>query len=116
VRSDFKLTRNAQIKALRADGATITELAAKFGISKQRISAILNPRPPRPQPRRSPRRPFKSRAQLSPRQNEVARLIVNGLSNSEIGAELGITVGTVKAIVHAIYDRTGAKKRIDLIE
>jgi DNA-binding CsgD family transcriptional regulator len=112
------INRTERIKALRAGGARLREIADKFGVSKQRISVILNPPPPRPRrPRpRRPRRHYKNRPQLSPRQNEIARLVVNGLSNSEIADELGITVGTVKAIIHAIYDRTGARKRIDLIE
>jgi DNA-binding NarL/FixJ family response regulator len=110
------INRTEQIIALRAGGAKLIKIAEKFGVSKQRVWSILNPPPPRPHrphPRRP--RPFKQRPELSPRQNEVARLVVNGLSNSEIGAELGITVGTVKATVHAIYNRIGASKRIDLI-
>ncbi|HEY1490472.1 MAG TPA: helix-turn-helix transcriptional regulator [Verrucomicrobiae bacterium] len=110
-----KINRTEHIKALRAGGAKLVEIAEKFGVTKQRVWTILNPPPPRS--RRLPRRPrpFKQRPELSPRQNEVARLVVNGLSNSEISAELGITVGTVKATVHAIYNRIGASKRIDLI-
>jgi DNA-binding NarL/FixJ family response regulator len=49
---------------------------------------------------------------LAPREQEVARLIADGLSNKEIAARLGISVGTVKHYVHQILDKTGLPGRV----
>jgi two-component system NarL family response regulator len=54
------------------------------------------------------------RGLLSPREEEVLRLLAKGLRNKEIGASLQITEGTVDVHVKRIYaklqvhDRTGA--------
>lgn len=52
---------------------------------------------------------------LSPRQREVAELVVAGLRNREIAARLFITVGTVKDHVHAILERLELPSRAALI-
>lgn len=54
-------------------------------------------------------------APLTPRQAEVARLIVAGKSNPQIAAALSISVATVKDHVHAILERLGMPSRIALI-
>src|ERR1044071_6279851 len=46
-------------------------------------------------------------ARLTPREREIAALIADGLSNKEIAARIGLTVGTVKHYVHQILDKTG---------
>ena len=51
---------------------------------------------------------------LTPREREVLRLMAQGRANKEIGALLGISVGTVKTHLRHIFrklqvsDRTGA--------
>lgn len=49
--------------------------------------------------------------QLTPRQVDTLRLIVEGLSNQEIAVRLNITEGTVKAHVKAILAKFGARDR-----
>ena len=48
---------------------------------------------------------------LTPREDEVLRLLVEGLSNKEIGARLHLTEGTVKNYVSAIIDKLHANDR-----
>ena len=50
-------------------------------------------------------------AALTPRQAEVAALVVAGRSNRQIAEALGITLGTVKDHVHAILQRLGLPSR-----
>ena len=53
--------------------------------------------------------------QLSGREAEVAREVVNGLSNKEIAAKLGITERTVKAHMGAIFEKLGVRDRLQLV-
>lgn len=48
---------------------------------------------------------------LSPRQTEVIELMAEGMTNSEIGAQLGVTERTVKAYAQELYDRLGVRNR-----
>ncbi len=50
-------------------------------------------------------------AELSPRERQIAELVARGLANKEIGALLGITVGTVKDHVHRILEKAGLPNR-----
>ncbi|WP_050417427.1 response regulator transcription factor [Azoarcus sp. CIB] len=52
---------------------------------------------------------------LSGREAEVAREVVNGLSNKEIAAKLGITERTVKAHMGAIFEKLGVRDRLQLV-
>lgn len=52
---------------------------------------------------------------LSARELEVLRLVAAGRSNREIGAELFISVGTVKTHVHSIVGKLGAPNRVNAI-
>ena len=51
-------------------------------------------------------------AALTPREREVLLGVARGLSNAEVGAELGIGVGTVKAHVNAPMAKLGAANRV----
>ncbi|WP_213006928.1 response regulator [Paractinoplanes toevensis] len=51
-------------------------------------------------------------AALTPREREVLLGVARGLSNAEVGAELGIGVGTVKAHVNALMAKLGAANRV----
>lgn len=53
-------------------------------------------------------------APLTPRQAQIARLIMEGLSNKEIAARLFLSTGTVKTYIVHIFCRTGANNRTDL--
>lgn len=48
---------------------------------------------------------------LSPRQGQVLDLIAQGMTNAEIGRELGITERTVKAYAQELFVKLGARNR-----
>ncbi len=52
---------------------------------------------------------------LTPRQIEVARAAVSGLSNMELAQRLGVSEGTIKNHLHAIYDRLKLEGRLALL-
>ena len=54
-------------------------------------------------------------ASLTAREQAVAQLAADGLSNKAISRELGLTEGTVKVHMHSIFQRLRIKTRMDLI-
>jgi pSer/pThr/pTyr-binding forkhead associated (FHA) protein len=48
---------------------------------------------------------------LSPRQQQVLELMAEGMTNSQIGEQLGITERTVKAYAQELYDKLGVRNR-----
>ncbi len=48
---------------------------------------------------------------LSPRQQEVLELMAKGMTNAEIGEQLGVTERTVKAYAQELYDKLGVRNR-----
>ena len=65
-------------------------------------------------------RPARSRSPgliepLTPREAEVFDLVAAGRSNGQIATDLFVTVGTVKAHVHAICGKLGAATRVQAI-
>jgi DNA-binding CsgD family transcriptional regulator len=50
-------------------------------------------------------------ADLSPRENDVLRLISQGLSNEEIALELFVTINTVKSFIRSAYRKLGITRR-----
>ncbi len=49
---------------------------------------------------------------LTPRERELLRLLVAGLSYQEIAAQLTIAVGSVKSHTHNIYEKLGVRNRV----
>ncbi|WP_020524181.1 response regulator [Catelliglobosispora koreensis] len=50
---------------------------------------------------------------LSPRELEVVKLVAQGLTNSEISAQLFIAVGTVKTHLASVQMKLGARNRVE---
>ena len=51
---------------------------------------------------------------LTLRQQQVAHLVVRGLSNHKIGDELGLTEGTVKIHIHEILLKLALENRTEV--
>jgi len=56
-----------------------------------------------------------ARVHLSPREAQVASLLVDGASNKAIARTLGISVHTAKFHVAAILEKLGARNRADAV-
>jgi DNA-binding NarL/FixJ family response regulator len=54
-------------------------------------------------------------ARLSPRQQDVARYLLQGLSNKTIARRLNISEGTIKAHVSSIFQIVGARNRVEAV-
>jgi LuxR family maltose regulon positive regulatory protein len=52
---------------------------------------------------------------LTAREIEVLRLVALGRSNSQIAAELFVTVGTVKSHLHTVAGKLGAANRVEAV-
>jgi two-component system, NarL family, nitrate/nitrite response regulator NarL len=52
---------------------------------------------------------------LTRRQLQVARAAASGLSNKELATQLGVSEGTIKNHLHAIYETLGLNGRIPLL-
>jgi DNA-binding NarL/FixJ family response regulator len=60
------------------------------------------------------RRPATGWASLTPTELDVVRLVVDGLSNPEIGGRLFMSRGTVKAHLSHVYAKVGVANRTEL--
>ena len=56
----------------------------------------------------------RQRATLAPRERQLIRFVRQGLRNREIARELGVTEGTVKVYLHAIFEKLGVNSRTEL--
>jgi DNA-binding NarL/FixJ family response regulator len=54
-------------------------------------------------------------SRLSPRQQQVSQLLLQGQSNKAIARKLGLSEGTVKAHVSAIFQIIGARNRVEAV-
>lgn len=54
------------------------------------------------------------RAALAPRERDLVALVRKGLRNRDIAERLGVTEGTVKVYLHAIFEKTGVANRTEL--
>jgi DNA-binding NarL/FixJ family response regulator len=53
---------------------------------------------------------------LTPREVQIARMVVGGLRNIAVAEKLSITEGTVKLHLHNIYDKLGLDGRMALVQ
>jgi DNA-binding NarL/FixJ family response regulator len=51
---------------------------------------------------------------LTKRQHQVVLELVKGLPDKEIGRRLGLTAGTVRVMLHTIYQSVGVSNRVAL--
>lgn len=72
-------------------------------------AAVSSQSSAKPRPQR--REVTASLAQLTPREQQVFALLPRGLSNAELGTELGIAAGTAKLHVEHILHKLGLKDR-----
>lgn len=54
------------------------------------------------------------RIPLAPRERELVKCVRQGLRNREIAQELGVTEGTVKVYLHAVFEKLGVSSRTEL--
>lgn len=57
----------------------------------------------------------RGKALLTKREEQVVRLVAEGLRNSEISRELGVSEHTVKNYLFRIFDKLGVSSRTELI-
>jgi two-component system nitrate/nitrite response regulator NarP len=55
-----------------------------------------------------------STAQLTPRERQMIGFVRTGLRNREIAEQLGVTEGTVKTYLHAVFEKLGVTNRTEL--
>lgn len=55
-----------------------------------------------------------SREALAPRERQLVAFVRRGLRNREIAKQLGVTEGTVKAYLHAVFEKLGVTSRTEL--
>ena len=60
------------------------------------------------------RDPHGSHAPLAPRERQLVGFVRQGLRNREIAEQLGVTEGTIKVYLHAIFDKLGVSSRTEL--
>ena len=51
---------------------------------------------------------------LSPRERQLINLVRKGLRNREIADQLGVTEGTIKVYLHAVFEKLGVNSRTEL--
>ena len=54
------------------------------------------------------------RPALAPRERQLIRFVRKGLRNREIAKQLGVTEGTVKVYLHAVFEKLGVSSRTEL--
>lgn len=53
---------------------------------------------------------------LTPRETSVLKLLKTGKRGTECATELGIKIGTWKVYASRVYQKTGFRRRLELIE
>ena len=52
---------------------------------------------------------------LSKREDQVVRLLAQGLTNKDISVELGLSQHTIRNYLFRIYDKLGVSTRVELV-
>jgi two-component system, NarL family, nitrate/nitrite response regulator NarL len=92
-----------------ADPAYLLECLDKVHRGRRWVDPELAERAKRLEEKMGPARPA-----LAPRERQLINLLRKGLRNREIAQELGVTEGTVKVYLHAIFEKLGVASRTEL--
>ncbi len=57
---------------------------------------------------------YAGRVAFAPRERQLIGFVRSGLRNREIAERLGVTEGTVKAYLHAVFEKVGVSNRTEL--
>lgn len=57
-----------------------------------------------------------TKPQLGERERDLIRYLFQGMTNKEIGSKLEISEGAVKASLHQLFEKTGARTRAQLVK
>ena len=79
----------------------IREIVAGKQVIAKEVRRLIRKDPPAPQ--------------LSPRQQEILSSLTRGLTNDDIGKQLGISVPSVKTHLSALFNKLGAANRAEAI-
>lgn len=93
-------TSYAEVRAIAAS-VTDPDLAAKLQRLEQRFAELAQLATPTEAPT----------VTLSPREMDVLSCVAIGLTNAEIGDELGLTTGTVKSYLSTVTQKLGQRSR-----
>ncbi|HST38330.1 MAG TPA: helix-turn-helix transcriptional regulator [Conexibacter sp.] len=93
----------ADVRALDGDGALVATLSLRGGGAGGAAQADATHAPP------------PAWSLLTPREREVAQLVVEGLSDREIAARLVLSPHTVRQHLKRIYSRLGVGSRVQLV-
>lgn len=100
------ITPDDLILAIKSVAKGMSIMHRKVLNSVARRFDAVNP----PEPLSAPERP----SQLTPREVELIRMIVDGKSNREIAAEFFLAEGSVKNLVTSVLEKLGLKDRTQL--
>lgn len=104
----------ATVRAIRAGAVDFLTKPVEIPVLLDRIQAILAQEAQRYARKRAEREVAAGLATLTPREAEVASLLVTGRSNKEIARKLGISHRTVEAHRARVMDKTRAANLIQL--
>jgi DNA-binding NarL/FixJ family response regulator len=95
----------------RTEGALLVALVRAVAAGLWAVDPALAPEPAAPRPGAA----AAPAERLTPREGEVLALLADGLSNKQIGVQLGISDHTVKFHVNSILDKLGAETRTEAV-
>jgi DNA-binding NarL/FixJ family response regulator len=97
-----------------AHGLDLVQALQRVRAGETVLDARIDPkRPGRPQPRRTDEGAVYQ--PLTPREHEVLRMMVSGLTSKEIGEELSLAPNTVRTYTQSLLSKLHAKNRIQAL-